>query len=44
MSTLRPADYVLVAVTYDYSPLFAGISVAGLFAAPITKTAMVRML
>jgi len=44
MPTLQPADYVQVAVTYAYSPLFAGISVAGLFAAPITKTAMVRML
>ena len=41
---LQPADYVEVAVTYTCSPLFAGISVAGLFAIPITKTALVRML
>jgi Flp pilus assembly protein TadG len=44
MPALQPADYVQVAVTYSYSPLFAGVSVAGRFATPITKTAMVRML
>ena len=44
MPALQPADYIVVAVTYSYSPMFAGISVAGLFATPITKTAMVRML
>ena len=44
MSALQPLDYLQVAVTFSYSPLFQGISVAGLFATPITKTAMVRML
>lgn len=44
MVALQPADYVLVAVTYSYSPVFSGLSVAGMFATPITKTAMVRML
>jgi Flp pilus assembly protein TadG len=44
MPTLRPADYVQVAVTFSYTPIFAGISVAGLFTTPITKIAMVRML
>lgn len=44
MAALQPADYVLVSVTYSYSPVFAGLSVAGMFATPITKTAMVRML
>ena len=44
MPALQPADYVQVAVTYSYSPVFAGISVAGLFTTPVTKTAMVRML
>jgi len=44
MATLQPADYVKVAVTFSYSPIFAGLSVAGLFSTPITKTAMVRML
>ena len=44
MAGLQPADYVLVAVTYRYVPLFAGISVAGMFTTPVTKTAFVRML
>jgi len=44
MPALQPADYVLVAVTYSYSPVFGGISVAGLFTTPVTKSAMVRML
>lgn len=44
MPALQPVDYVQVAVTYSYSPLFSGISVAGMFTTPITKTAMVRML
>jgi hypothetical protein len=44
MPALQPADYVQVAVTYSYSPIFSGISVAGVFTTPIVKTAMVRML
>jgi Flp pilus assembly protein TadG len=44
MPALKPADYVQVAVTFSYTPIFSGISVAGLFTTPITKTAMVRML
>lgn len=44
MPTLQPADYVQVAVTFSYTPIFSGISVAGVFTTPITKTAMVRML
>ena len=44
MPALKPADYVQVAVTFSYTPIFSGISVAGMFTTPITKTAMVRML
>jgi Flp pilus assembly protein TadG len=44
MAALRPADYLQVRVTFTYSPIFAGLSVAGLFTTPITKSAMVRML
>lgn len=44
MPTLQPADYVQVTVTFSYAPIFTGLSVAGLFTTPITKTAMVRML
>jgi Flp pilus assembly protein TadG len=44
MPALQPADYIQVVVTYSYTPLFGSISVAGQFATPIIKTAMVRML
>lgn len=44
MAALQPSDYIRVAVTFSYSPVFSGLSVAGLFVTPITKTAMVRML
>ncbi len=44
MSALQPVDYIVVSVTYSYSALFQGISVAALFATPITKSAMARML
>lgn len=44
MAALQPADYVQVAVTFSYSPIFTGLSVTGLFATPITKIATVRML
>jgi hypothetical protein len=38
-----PADYLKVDTTYDYAPLFPGLSVAGLFTTPITRTAWMRM-
>jgi Flp pilus assembly protein TadG len=44
MAALQPADYVRVAVTFSYSPIFAGLSLGSLLTTPITKTAMVRML
>ena len=44
MASLQPADYLQVTVAFNYAPLFGGISVAGLFANPINKTAMVRMI
>jgi Flp pilus assembly pilin Flp len=44
MSALQPLEYLKVTVSYSYSPLFPGISVAGLFGTPITRSSMVRML
>jgi len=38
-----PADYIKVETTYSYAPLFPGLSVAGLFTTPITRTAWMRM-
>jgi Flp pilus assembly protein TadG len=40
---LQPGDYVNVTTTFAYAPLFPGITVAGNFATPITKTAMMRL-
>ena len=39
----QPGDYIKVATTYAYAPLFPGITVAGAFTTPITKTAFMRL-
>jgi Flp pilus assembly protein TadG len=41
--SLQPADYIQVSTTFAYKPLFPGITVAGTFTTPITKTALMRM-
>ena len=43
MASLQPADYIEITTTFAYAPLFPGITVAGVFATPITKTALMRM-
>ena len=43
MASLQPADYITIQATFSYTPLFGGITVAKLFATPITKTAMMRL-
>ena len=43
MPSLQPADYITIQATFSYAPLFGGITVANLFATPITKTAMMRL-
>ena len=42
-STLQPADYVKVATTFSYTPLFSGITVASAFGTQITDTALMRL-
>jgi Flp pilus assembly protein TadG len=42
-TTLQPADYIKIETTYTYTPLFAGISVAGAFTSPIIKTSLMRL-
>ncbi len=42
-NTDAPGDYVLVRVSFTYSPLYSGISLASLFAGPITRTAWMRL-
>lgn len=41
--TLQPGDYIEISTTYSYAPLFPGITVAGKFSTPITKTALMRL-
>jgi Flp pilus assembly protein TadG len=40
---LQPADYIKISTTFAYAPLFPGITVAGAFTTPITKTALMRL-
>ena len=43
MSSLQPGDYIQITTTFAYAPLFPGITVAGNFATPITKSSMIRL-
>lgn len=43
MPSLQPGDYIKVTASFAYTPLFPGVTVAGNFATPITKTAMMRL-
>jgi hypothetical protein len=43
MAGLQPADYIQIQTAFSYAPLFPGISVAGLFTTPITKTTIIRL-
>jgi Flp pilus assembly protein TadG len=41
--SLQPVDYLQVSTTFPYKPLFPGITVAGTFTTPITRSALMRM-
>lgn len=43
LSTQEPADYIQIATTYAYAPLFPGVTVASTFTTPIVKTGMMRL-
>ena len=43
MPSLQPADYIQITAIFTYAPLFPGITVAGTFATPITKTSLMRL-
>jgi Flp pilus assembly protein TadG len=43
MPALQPGDYIQVQTTFPYTPLFSGLSVAGAFATPINRTALMRL-
>jgi Flp pilus assembly protein TadG len=40
---LQPGDYITIATTFTYQPIFARLSVAATFPTPITKTAILRL-
>ena len=40
---LQPGDYIQVQTTFTYHSLFPGLSVAGAFPSPITRTSMMRL-
>ncbi|HZE54307.1 MAG TPA: TadE/TadG family type IV pilus assembly protein [Bradyrhizobium sp.] len=41
--SLQPGDYLTIATTFTYQPIFAMLSVASAFPSPITRTAMMRL-
>jgi Flp pilus assembly protein TadG len=41
--SLQPGYYIQVQTTFTYTPIFPGMSVAGTFPTPITRTAMMRL-
>ena len=43
MPALQPGDYITIATTFTYTPIFARLSVAAGFPTPITRTAMIRL-
>ena len=43
MPTLQPEDYIQITATYPYTPMFHGVSMAGVFGNMITKTALIRL-
>jgi Flp pilus assembly protein TadG len=43
MPALQPGDYITIATTFTYQPIFAKLSVAAAFPIPITKTAIMRL-
>jgi Flp pilus assembly protein TadG len=43
VASMTPADYIQITTTFTYAPLFPGVTVAGAFTTPITKTGMMRL-
>lgn len=39
----NPGDYLLIPVSYTYTPIFSGVSVVSLLTSPITNTARMRL-
>jgi Flp pilus assembly protein TadG len=43
MPNLQPADYIKISTTFAYQPMFSDMTIARMFATPITKTAWMRL-
>ena len=39
----KPGDYVLITVSYTYTPVFSAVSIASTLVTPITRTAWMRL-
>jgi len=39
----KPGDYVLITVSYSYTPVFSAVSIASALTTPITRTAWMRL-
>ena len=39
----KPADYITIQTTFDYTPMFRGLTVGGLFPATIQRTTLMRL-
>lgn len=43
LPSAQPADYIKVTTSFNYAPLFPGMTAASTFSTPITRTAMMRL-
>lgn len=43
MPDLQPIDYIKITTTFDYAPLFPGVTVASMLETKITKTTLMRL-
>jgi hypothetical protein len=39
----KPGDYITITTSYNYAPIFSGVSVARTFPTPIIRTSMMRL-
>jgi Flp pilus assembly protein TadG len=43
MPSLQPGDYIQIQTSFSYAPLFPGVTVAGAFTTPITRSSLMRL-
>jgi Flp pilus assembly protein TadG len=42
-SAATPADYITIRTTFDYAPMFSGLTIGGLFSRTIQRTTVMRL-